>query len=414
MIRRALTNTGWLMGARTINAVLSLVYLALATRALGLEGFGQFVLIFTFAQVVGGFTAFQTWQAVIRWGQVEQLRSRAVGFALGLDLVTVAAGTAAAALLLTFAGDWLPIAPEYRGMTFVFTVAYLLAIRSTPTGILRLHDRYASSAAADTTLSIVRVIGALLASLFAPSIPVFLIIWAVAELLTAAMYWRLAARAQPIGLREISLMRLPSEEEKAWSFVAGTSLTAMLSVASRQVIVLLIGALGGAALAGLYRVAMQIGEGVLKLAQAMLRATYPELVRDPGKAAQIAQRMTRLAMATGFAAVLLALLAGEWLIVAIAGAAFLPAYWPLILLAGAAALELAGTSFEALIVARGQAVTVFVLRLVPTVAAIGALPWLIGAYGATGAAMAVLGASVVSVCGFTVAASRGSAKAPGS
>lgn len=399
------------MGARSINAVLSLVYLALATRALGLEGFGQFVLIFTFAQVVGGFTAFQTWQAVIRWGQVEHLRGRAVGFALGLDLLTIACGTVAAALLLAFAGDWLPIAPEYRGMTFVFTVAYLLAIRSTPTGILRLHDRYASSAAADTTLSIVRVIGALLASLFAPSIPVFLIIWAVAELLTAAMYWRLAARAQPIGLREISLMRLPSEEEKAWSFVAGTSLTAMLSVASRQVIVLLIGALGGAALAGLYRVAMQIGEGVLKLAQALLRATYPELVRDPGKAAQIARRMTRLAMATGFAAVLLALLAGEWLIVAIAGAAFLPAYWPLILLAGAAALELAGTSFEALIVARGQAVTVFVLRLVPTAAAIGALPWLIGAYGVTGAAMAVLGASFAAVCGFALVASGGN-KAP--
>ena len=44
MIRRALTNTGWLMGARGINAVLSLGYLALATRSLGLEGFGNFVL----------------------------------------------------------------------------------------------------------------------------------------------------------------------------------------------------------------------------------------------------------------------------------------------------------------------------------------------------------------------------------
>jgi hypothetical protein len=40
MIRRALTNTGWLMGARGVNAVLSLGYLALATRSLGLEGFG--------------------------------------------------------------------------------------------------------------------------------------------------------------------------------------------------------------------------------------------------------------------------------------------------------------------------------------------------------------------------------------
>ena len=37
-IRRALLNTGWLMGARGFNAVLSLVYLAIATRTLGLRG----------------------------------------------------------------------------------------------------------------------------------------------------------------------------------------------------------------------------------------------------------------------------------------------------------------------------------------------------------------------------------------
>lgn len=408
MIRRALTNTGWLMGARSINGVLSLVYLALATRALGLDGFGQFVLIFTFAQLIVGFTSFQTWQAVIRWGQVEHLRTRAVGFALGLDLVTIVAGSLLAATVLAFAGDWLPIAPEYRGMTFAFTVGYLLAIRSTPTGILRLHDRYAKAALADSTLSIVRVIGALAASMFAPSIPVFLLIWAAAEVMAAALYWLLAAQAQSIVLSEISLIRLPRAERGAWSFVAGTSLTAMVSVASRQLIVLIVGALGGAALAGIYRVAAQIGEGVLKLAQALLRATYPELVRDPAMAAQIVQRMTRLAMVTGFAAVVLALLAGEWLIVAIAGAAFMPAYWPLVLLAGAAALELAGASLEALIVARGQAVTILLLRLVPTATAIGALPWLIDVHGVTGAAMAVLGASFAAVCGFALVASLGS------
>ena len=54
MIRRALTNTGWLMGARGINAVLSLAYLALATRALGIEGFGQFILVVAFAQAISG------------------------------------------------------------------------------------------------------------------------------------------------------------------------------------------------------------------------------------------------------------------------------------------------------------------------------------------------------------------------
>ena len=35
-MRRLFTNMGWLLGGRGINAVLSLVYLALATRTLGL------------------------------------------------------------------------------------------------------------------------------------------------------------------------------------------------------------------------------------------------------------------------------------------------------------------------------------------------------------------------------------------
>ena len=406
MIGRTLKNTGWLMSARGINAVLSLVYLALATRALGLEGFGQFVLIFTFTQLIVGFSSFQTWQAIIRWGQHVPLRDRAVGFALALDLMTICMGALAAGLLLAFAGDWLPIAQEYRGMTFVFTLVYLLSINSTPTGILRLHDRYARAAAADATTSIVRVIGALPVVVWAPNIGAFLAVWAVAEMMTAVMFWRMAARTQPIAWRQISITRLPREEERVWSFVAGTSLTAMLSIVSRQLIVLLVGALGGPAMAGIYRVAAQVGEGVLKLAQSLLRAVYPELVREPDKAANIARKMTRIALVTGLAAIAASLLAGEWLVLAIAGRDFTAAYWPLVLLAGAAALELAGASLEALIVARGKAITNFLLRLVPTAAAVATLPWLIADLGAAGAALAVLVASFLTVCGFVIAASR--------
>ena len=180
MIRRALTNTGWLMGARGINAVLSLGYLALATRALGLHGFGQFILCVTFAQAITGLASFQTWQAVVRWGQRQEEEADAVGFALALDLLTVAAGAAAAALLLAFSGDWLPVAPELRGATFALTLVSLLAVRSTPTGILRLHNRYAQGAAADSVTSVVRLVGAGVAVLFAPAIASFILVWALA------------------------------------------------------------------------------------------------------------------------------------------------------------------------------------------------------------------------------------------
>jgi len=403
MIRRALTNTGWLMSARGINAVLSLVYLALATRALGLEAFGQFVVAFTFAQIVVGFAGLQTWQAIVRWGQEADGRNTATGFALALDVVSIVVGALAAALILALAGDWLPIPQEVRPATFAFTLVSLLAIRSTPTGLLRLHDKYARAAAADATTSIVRAAGAAVIAFVAPTIEAFLIIWGLAELATAAMYWRLAARTEPIQWRRFSLTRLPREQAGAWRFVIATSLSAAVSTASRKLLVLLVGVLGGAAMAGIYRVAAQLGEGLLKLAQALLRAVYPELVRDPGKARAIAGKISRIAVITGLAVVILSLLAGEWIILAIAGSAFLPAYLPMVLLSASAALELAGASLEALLVARGKAMTTLMLRGVPLVIGLASLSWLMASFGATGAALVVLGASGVSVAGFALA-----------
>lgn len=403
MIRRALTNTGWLMGARGINAVLSLGYLALATRALGLEGFGRFILVTAFAQAIAGLVSFQTWQAVVRWGQSRETLGDAVGFALALDLVTVAAGSAVAALLLGLAGSWLPVPPELRGEAFALTVVWLLAIRSTPTGILRLHDRYAKAAVADSVTSIVRIAGALIAALVAPTVPAFLLAWAVAELATAAAYWRFALRAEPVPLRRVSLTRLPRAHNGAWGFVWGTGLSGMLLIASRQLVVLLVGALGGAALAGIYRVAAQLGEGLLKLAQALLRATYPELVRDPEQARHIASRIARIGAVTGVVSVVLGAIAGQWLIALIAGEDYLPAYEPMVILAAAAAIELAGATLEALLVSRGHALRNFLLRAIPTALAVAALPFVVPGAGAAAAAALILAASALTVTGLLIA-----------
>jgi O-antigen/teichoic acid export membrane protein len=402
MIRRALTNTGWLMGARGINAVLSLGYLALATRALGLEGFGKFVLAVSFSQAIVGIASFQTWQAVVRWGHDREDPAEAVGFALALDLVTVVVGSIGAGLLLWFGGAWLPVPPALRHEAFWLTVATLLAVRSTPTGILRLHDHYALAATADAVTPVVRLLGAVGVFLFAQTSAAFVIVWGAAELATAFAYWRFALRDGPLPLRKVSLTRLPRAEKHAWRFVWGTGLSGALLIASRQLLVLLVGALGGAALAGIYRVAAQLGEGLLKLAQALLRATYPELVRDPEAARAIAARIARIAVITGAVTLAFGALAGHWVIIVIAGTEYLAAYGPMLILAGAAAIELAGAPLEALLVARGKALTNFLLRGVPTLLALVALPLAVARGGAGGAAAAVLVASSLSVAGLII------------
>jgi O-antigen/teichoic acid export membrane protein len=67
-MKRLFSNMGWLLGGRGLNAVLSLVYLALATRALGTVGFGHFALIVALGQAITGLANFQTWQFIVRWG----------------------------------------------------------------------------------------------------------------------------------------------------------------------------------------------------------------------------------------------------------------------------------------------------------------------------------------------------------
>ena len=407
MLKRALTNTGWLMGARLVNAVLSLVYLAMATRELGPERFGIFVIAFTFAQLVVGVCSFQTWQSIIRWGQEAEGRITATGFALALDSVSIGAGIVLSGAILFNFSDVLLLPDAMVLPTWWFTIASLLAIRSTPIGLLRLHDRYDRAAIADAATSIVRVVGAAIAILVHPSIQSFLIVWGVAEIVTAALYWWLAARTEPIAWRRFGLQRLPAERraagEKPWRFVIGTSLSGVLAVSSKQLLVVLTGVFGGAALAGMYRVANQLGDGLLKLAQAVVKAVYPELVRNPDGAKRLTAALTRIAIVTGVAVLVAGWFLGEAFIALIAGRQYLAAFVPMLILAGAASVELVGASLEALLVARGRAITTFLLRGVPLAAGLILLPLLIARYGAAGAALMVLATSVLSVAGFILA-----------
>ena len=107
-MKRLWQNIGWLLGGRGFNAVMSLVYLAIATRALGLEGFGYFAIIIALGQTVTGLANFQTWQFVVRWGANGSGPADATGFAIALDLMSVVMGTVANFRLLCHLAPFYP------------------------------------------------------------------------------------------------------------------------------------------------------------------------------------------------------------------------------------------------------------------------------------------------------------------
>lgn len=402
-MKRLFTNMGWLLGGRGINAVLSLVYIALATRALGLENFGYFAIIVALGQTVTGIANFQTWQFIVRWGANEEGASEATGFAIALDMISVVAGSAIAALLVLSVPYWLPLPEDLLWLTFGYCVVSLLSIRTTPTGLLRLNFKYATATAAEAVQPIIRAGGAVLAWLFMPTVTGFILTYAAAEIAVAGALWFAAGRTERIDLSALSLRRIPARHKDAWRFVVSTNLSGSLNIAGKQVMILLVGTFGGAALAGGFRVASQLGQALVSLAQTVSKAILPELVHAKEDALTIARRMANIALVGGVIAVLVAIVFGRWAIELFAGSEFDGFYWAMVILAIAGAVELVGASLESLLVSAGRAGTAFVVRAVPTVLALLLLDIAIDWNGAKGAAMAVLGSSAMSVIGFYVA-----------
>lgn len=411
-MKRLFANIGWLLGGRGFNAAMSLIYLYLATHTLGLEQFGYFALIVALGQAITGFANFQTWQFIVRWGangtdeneepDPEKVRD-ATGFAVALDLLSVAIGVTAAGILVFTAPHWLPLPQELYSLTFVYCVISLLAIRTTPTGLLRLRFKFAIATAAEAVQPAIRTLGAILAVFLMPDVTGFVLAWAAAELAVACALWVAAARIQPLDLSAIGFWRIPARHTDAWRFVWSTNMSGSLNIAGKQVVILLVGALGGAALAGGFRVASQLGQALVSLAQTVSKAIFPELVHARDNAFAMARSMANIAALAGVIAVLVALLGGRWGLSVIAQEDFSAFYWAMVILSIAGAVELIGASLESLLVSAGRAGTAFIVRAVPTVLALVLLDAAIDWNGTKGAAFAVLGSSSLAVVGFYIA-----------
>ena len=408
-MRRILENAGWLLAGKGVGAVLSLIYLGIATRSLGVSGFGQFALILGTAQTLAALVGFQTWQLVVRYGmehlqagRTDKLRD-IVSFSLLLDFGGALLGCLLALLSVRAIGGYFGWSPALQHQALLFAFVMLLTIRSTAMGVLRLHDRFRTGALADSVVPVMRLVGAVLVLVAGPSVAGFLLAWATAEVIAAGSTWWLAARC---GAGAMTLRHLPrpsavlSDNPGLGHFAAITNLNFTLAGVSKQFSTVIVGLFAGPAAAGQYRLAYQLAHAMAKVADLLSRAVYAELTRvhfgsareNLGKLFRSAVRFSALAAGT---IVILLLLIGKPVLLLVAGPEFAGAYPLLLLLGIAAALDLGGVSFEPALLATGRAGMVLKLRLIVTASLILLLVLLLPPMGATGSAIATLAAACI-------------------
>ncbi len=417
-MRAIARNLGWMLASRGVLAVLSLVYLAIVTRTLGVNGFGRFALITGASQALATMVGFQTWQIIVRYGtqhlgtadrdpgqkDSDALRLARLFKACGLlDLASAVVGVVLAAIIIRTWGEALGVRPVHARATMLFTLAQLLSIRSTPLGILRLRDRFSFAAAADSVTPVIRLVGAVVAAVFLPSVTGFLIAWGLAEVLTAAAYWAALARTGDLKLlfaRGIGVRDVVVDHPGIVRFSLATNASSSLGLSSKQIPLLLVGGTVGTASAGAFRLALQLAQALTKVSQLLARAAFPEIVRAvaAGGLARVRQMIMRsflMASVVAAFAFLIVVLFGHPVLTLMGGKEFGRAYPILLWLAAAGCVDLVTVGFEPLLLAANRIGATFIARLVGIVVLFGVSFWLSPSLGVIGIGVAVLANALI-------------------
>ena len=406
--RSLLKNTSYLAVSKGVAAVAGIATLAFAGRALGLTTFGLLILIVSYAQAANGLSKFQSWQVMVRYGGAALARGdpatfrRATNFSLGLDLISGLAGMAGAMALLPVIGHWFGIGDDNLGLALAFCLLIPTMGAGTPTGILRVLDRFDLISWNGTITPISRAILTGIGFLQGWDFLGFVAIWFATDLAGDLFFWFLALRE--LKRRRLSAGIHPSLKttglDRVWPFAIKVNLNSSLEAAWSPIARLIVGGLLGPANAAIYRVAASLADSAQKPADLLGKAYYPQVVRmDPATKHPWRLMVRSAALAGGFALVAVAILVlgGRPLIGALFGAEFLPVYPVLMILVSLPLLAILGFPLRPMLYALDRPGAPLKGRLIGTIVYFVIVAPLCTQFGVRGAAIAIVAGNLVMI-----------------
>ncbi len=401
---RVFRNSSWLFSAKGVGAVLSIFYLAILTRTLGVAGFGEFMVIVGAIQVLTAILKLQTWQAVVQYGVPYLLAGQHQAFRklsmqnFWIELIGGLAACGALWVMLPYGASQFGWSDSVEQAIMGYGVIVFLSVRSTPTGILRAQDRFGGNAFGDAIIPIVRFAGALVLFVTVPTMTRFLIVWGLSEFISFVvmwiMVWRRHEYARPIS-GDAAITATPPSRREFVAFLLFTNLAYLVSVVRERLVVVIVGFFVGPAAAGLFRLADQIANSLNRLAEVFARPLFAELSRlfaigQSRQSRALFWRSLRVSAISGCILFIGLLLLGKNIIALISGPEYLDAYPILLLLGAATIISLAGLGLEPLLQAAGRARNALVARVAGLVALGLLLAVFLPTFGTIGAAWVML------------------------
>lgn len=289
LLRRLFKNAAVLFSGNMAASLLNLGSLALTARALGVDNFGVLVLITTYVLIVDKLVNFQSWQAVIKYGAdaLEQKKDQdfksLVKFGFMLDGATAIFGTVIGASAAWFVGNWRGWDEQHVLMAAIYSIVILFHIEGTPTGLLRLFDRFNKVAYQQAMAALIKLLGVSIAFFAGAGLWAFLLVWAVVDILGKLILvyfaWQELGKRKFHGILQSKLGGISQKFSGLWGFALTTNINSSIRMTSRELDIMIIAAMLSPAAVGLYKIAKQFSLVIQKTIDPLYQSIFPELAR---------------------------------------------------------------------------------------------------------------------------------------
>jgi O-antigen/teichoic acid export membrane protein len=417
LIRHRLVDVGHLLTGNFAASMIGFAAFALTARAIGAEGYGVLAMIYAWTRAIERLTTFQSWQPLIRYAaglnhQTQRGELAALyKFGLTLDIAGALSAFLISAGLAWFAGSYIGLSAEARGLVVLYSTTLLFHINGMPTAVMRLAGRFRMLAYGQVAGAVFRFACCLAAYLLGGGLLVFALVWMAVQVFTSLMLLVMALlelrRQGVVGLVSAPLRGITARFPGLWNFAWSSYLSLTIRASAQEFDTLLVGAIADPTSAGMFHMAKRIGRLALQAGVQVQAVLYPDVARLWAKGAikEFKRATLQVEVLLGTLGLLIIgffWFAAEPLLRWTAGAQFSEAA-PLLLVQGiAVAASLAGVALRSALLAMGRQQQILYLMLAGTAAFYATALLLIPAIGAMGANFAHIALSLILLVGMNV------------
>ena len=399
-LKRVLANLAHLLGGKAAAGIMSLVYLVIVARTLGVRDYGVLVLVNGYAVFIGSLIAFSGFHGVVRYGALaveagdpERL-ARIVRFMALVEGLFGLLAFAVAAVAVPFVGPRLGWSADAMRIAVPFSLAVFSNVRATPQGLLQIAGRFDLVGLHQAVSPSVRLVGTLIVWACGGGLEAFLIVWLLSSVAEGAtmwafglIAWRKLAAGLPLRGPWRGLMR---DREGFGRFILITNLDISLRELAPNLAPLTIGWMLGPVAAGLFSLAQRATTLLQQPAILLSQASYAVLAdlvakRHLDQLRRTVWRSAGLAGAIATPIVLAFWLAGDKLLPLLGGRTFHGGVAIVTLIAGARLAALIASPIASGLTALGKPQRSMAVTLTTNLVLYPLLPlliWWLGLHGA--------------------------------